>query len=290
MCRLFGIIGAEPIEAKAWLVDGDRSLLALSRVSEEQEQDDGWGIAWYDSARIPRLEKGDRGAFRPTERERFLAAAERARGHLTVAHLRKASNPMHLPKERLWGPENSQPFTTGSDLFAHNGMIPFPRETRARLGKWEARIKGVNDSEVLFLLFAHHVEELGDPLEAYRQSVRDLVGVWEDRGRPEEGPYSGLNVVYSRGPNDLWAFCHWRGEHGAAFRDPDRPYYRLAYRADSKRVLVGSEPVDGAGDWRSLENGEFLHAQSEHGLVAMRTGALELPELSFPAARRAAPT
>ncbi len=277
MCRLFGLLGGQPVDARPWLAEGDRSLLGQSNVSKAQVQPDGWGVAWFGSARTPRVEKGTGGAFEPGEVERFREVAGLAKGTVVVGHLRKASNPMHLPRARLIAPENSQPFSSGSDLFAHNGMIPLPRETRPRLGTYESRVRGVNDSEVLFWLFAHHVDQLGDPVAAYDRTVKELGEVWEAAGRPDPGPYTGLNVVYSRGPNELWGFCHWRGEHGSGFRDPDRPYYRMAYRADSKLALVGSEPLDGAGDWRPLENGEYLHAQSAHGLVAIRTGRLTVP-------------
>lgn len=282
MCRLFGLLAGEPVAARPWLLDGPSSLLALSNVSEEEAQHDGWGIAWFADRRTPRIEKGTGGAFEPGEVERFRAIAEIAKGPVVLGHLRKASNPLKLPRARLIAPENSQPFSSGSDLFAHNGMIPLPRETRPRLGPFESRVKGVNDSEVLFWLLARRVEETGDPIGAYAGAVRDLAEVWEARGRPEGGPYTGLNILFTRGPNELWAFCHWRGDHGTGFRDGSRPYYQMAYRADSKLAVVASEPMDERTDWRPLANGEFLHAQAAHGLVAVRTGSVPLGDLPAP--------
>lgn len=284
MCRLFGLLASPATSPEPWLVATDRSLLRQSHQSEKTAQRDGWGIGWYAATRTPHLELGVGGAFEPDERERFVAASgEAGTSPLVVGHLRAASNPMRLRRERLIGRENSQPFTYGSYLFAHNGSIPLPRETRPLLGKFEGHVQGVNDSEVLFWLFVRHIEDQLDPLTAYARTVQDLVRVWEEHGSPDGGPYDGLNVLFSRGPNELWAFCHWRGEHRTRFFD-ERPYYEMTYVADPKQVVVGSEPFDShRSDWTRLENSSFLCAQSSHGLVATRTGAIPLAEVVPPA-------
>ncbi len=277
MCRLFGLLGSPVTPAEEWLVTSERSLLAQSNPPGATAQTDGWGIAWFPSTRTPRVEKGVGGAFEPGERDRFIAAAKAARGPVVLGHLRHASNPMRLPKERLLGLENSQPFRHGSILFAHNGSIPFPRQTRPSLGKFEENVQGVNDSEVLFWLLVRRTEETGDPLQAYAWAVDELTQIWRANGTPPEGPYTALNVLFSRGPNELWAFCHWNGEHGAALLDPTRKYYQMAYTADSKQAIIGSEPfTTGGTEWRNLNNGEFLQAQVSHGLVAVRTGPIPL--------------
>ncbi|MCI4325364.1 MAG: class II glutamine amidotransferase [Thermoplasmata archaeon] len=285
MCRLFGLLGNGVTPAEPWLVDTDRSLLRQADVSEVERQSDGWGIGWFTERRTVHLEKGSGGASTPGEIAQFRAAARSAHGPLAVGHLRKASNPMGLPPERLLGRENTQPFSHGSTLFAHNGMIPFPRETRPLLGKYESMVQGVNDSEVLFWLLAKHLDSSADPVQAYSRAVADLLWVWTEQGSPSEGPYSGLNVVFSRGPNELWAFCQYLGEHGPGLLDRNRPYYQMAYLSDAKQLVVGSEPFDSTrSDWRALSNGEYLCAQSSHGLVAVRTGAV--PAAVVPPATR----
>jgi predicted glutamine amidotransferase len=287
MCRLLGVLGDPLTPVEPWLVSTDRSLLAQSNVSPEQAQRDGWGIGWYEQTRQPRLEKGIGGAFETSEANHFHRASQMARGPVVIGHLRHASNPMNLPKERLISLENSQPFAHGGLLFAHNGMIPYPRETRSRLGRFERNVVGVNDSEVLFWLFVRHVEEFGDPVQAYASVVRDLVEVWRERGSPVGGPYTGLNILVSRGPNELWAFCHWLGEHGGHFFDAKIPYYEMTYSADAKSAILGSEPFDSAaGRWHSIPNGSYLYAQSSHGLVAVRSGPIS-PDL--PASTPVAP-
>jgi predicted glutamine amidotransferase len=278
MCRLFGLLGNGRTPAEPWLIDTDRALLLQADVSEDRRQSDGWGIGWFTDRRAPRVERGVGGAASPGEVERFRTAARAAHGPLAIAHLRKASNPMGLPIERLIGFENSQPFVHDSTMFAHNGMIPFPRETRAFLGELEPMVKGVNDSEVLFWLLVRHLGRAQDPVQAYADAVADLVRVWRDKGSPSGGPYTGLNVIFSRGPNELWAFCQSLGDHGKGLIDSTRPYYQMAYLADAKQVVVGSEPFDSTrSDWRNLSNGEYLVAQATHGLVAVRTGLIPAP-------------
>lgn len=278
MCRLFGMLGNGRPSAEPWLVETDHSLLKQADGSTKQIQSDGWGIAWEAPGESIRIEKGTGGAFAPGEVDRFRAAAARARAPLVVAHLRKASNPMGLPNARLIATENSQPFSHRQFLFAHNGSIHFPRETRPLLGAYESKVQGVNDSEVLFYLMLHHLDRQSEPLAAYSRAIADLFRVWQEKGSPRIGPYSGLNVLFSRSPEELWAFCVYRGEHGPGLLDSAHPYYELSYLADSRQMVVGSEPFDSTrSDWRPLRNGQFLHAWAEHGLVGVKTGTIPMP-------------
>lgn len=280
MCRLFGMLGNPSTPADPWLIGTDRSLLRQSDASPETRQPDGWGIAWYTDTRAPHVEKGVRGAFE--DAERFSKAARAARGPVVVGHLRHASNPMNLPRERLIGLENSQPFVFRSYLFAHNGHLPHPRETRPLLGRFEEQVRGVNDSEIFFWLLVKHVEALGDPVQAYAQTIVELWSIWEKSGRTVPEPYSGLNVLFTRGPNELWAFNHWRGEHGGGLLDASRPYYQLAYIADAKHCIVGSEPFDSKRrDWKNLQNGQFLVARTSQGLVTVEVGSIPLPKAAL---------
>ncbi|MHB8351442.1 MAG: class II glutamine amidotransferase [Thermoplasmata archaeon] len=275
MCRLLGLLGNRVLPASRWLVEADASLLAQSHASPETAQKDGWGIGWYEATRVPYIEKGVRGAFEPGEKERFQAIAQRAHGPVVVAHLRSASNPMGLPRSRLLALENSQPFGFESFLFAHNGQVSLPRETLPRLGKFESRVRGVNDSEVLFWLMVKNLEESGDPLRAYVRSREEIRAVWESRQPRTEFPYTGLYVLFTRGPNEIWAFCHWLGEHGTGLLSKDRPYYEMGYQTDTRSLLVGSERFEtGATDWQRLRKGEYLHGQIEHGLIGMTHGAI----------------
>jgi predicted glutamine amidotransferase len=278
MCRLFGLLTTRDDAAETWLVRSDRSLLAQAHASPQTAQRDGWGIAWYTDGSRTHVEKGSRGAFEPDERERFVAAARASTPPLVVGHLRHASNPMGLPPERLIGPENSQPFETHTHLFAHNGAIPFPRETRPFLGVHEGKPRGVNDSEVLFWLLMRNTEETNDPLHGYVQSVEDLVRVWQGLGKPKVAPFSGLNVLFSRHPKELWAFCLWTGDHGSGLLDRQRRYYEMTYLATPHRFVVGSEPFDGErGVWTSMASGAYVHAVQDGQRVEVHRGVIPVP-------------
>jgi hypothetical protein len=278
MCRLFGLLTGERDAAATWLVRSDRSLLAQSHATAETAQRDGWGIGWFAAADRAHVVKGVYGAFEPTEREQFVAAAASSVPPLVLGHLRHASNPLGLPREQLLGEANSQPFETHSRLFAHNGSIPFPRETRPFLGVHESAPKGVNDSEVLFWLLQRNADETRDPLRGYAQSVEDLVRVWQGMGRPKGPPFSGLNVLYAPGPSELWVFCLWTGDHGRGLLDPTRRYYEMAYVATPHRLVVGSEPFDRErGAWTSLGSGRYLHAVLDGSRVQVRAGMIPLP-------------
>jgi predicted glutamine amidotransferase len=279
MCRLFGLLTTKNESAEPWLVRTDRSLLVQSHVTPDTSQKDGWGIGWFTETGRTRVEKGVLGAYEPGERERFEQAAKDASGSLVFGHLRHASNPLKLSQDQLLGLANSQPFETHTSLFAHNGMIPFPTETRPLLGVHESKVRGVNDSEVLFWLLTRNTEERNDPLGGYVRTVEDLVRVWEGMGRPALPPFSGLNVLFSRGPDELWAFCQWTGDHGEGLIDTTRRYFEMTYAATPHRVVVGSEPFDEErGVWKSLKSGEYLSARREDGHVRVTTGRIPIPD------------
>lgn len=279
MCRLFGQLSTRPEPAEPWLVRTERSLLAQANATAETAQRDGWGVGWFTSEGRPHVVKGMRGAFEPTERPRFEQAARTALPPLVVGHLRHASNPMNLPPEQLVGLENSQPFASHTTLFAHNGAIPFPRETRPYLGVHEKDVRGVNDSEVLFWLLVRNIEEIHDPLRGYVRTVEDLVRVRKDSGMAAVRPFSGLNVLYAPSPSELWAFCLWTGEHGCGLLDTSRPYYEMTYRATPHAVVVGSEPFDREhGAWTSLPSGRYLRARVLDGRLDLLTGVTPIPE------------
>ena len=278
MCRLFGILSEQAESAEPWLVRSDRSLLAQSNVDPERAQKDGWGIGWFVNGGRARVEKGPRGAFLEEERGRYLEAAAAARGTLVIGHLRHASNPLKLPYEKLIALENSQPFENHTTLFAHNGAISFPTETRPFLGVHESKVRGVNDSEVLFWLLYRNTEETGDPLIGYIHTVEDLVRVWEGFHKPAIPPFSGLNVLFARSPDELWAFCLWTGDHGTGLFDANRRYYEMTYQTAAHRVVVGSEPFDGEpGVWKSMPSGTYLRARRGEHRVDVTVGKIPLP-------------
>jgi len=112
----------------------------------------------------------------------------------------------------------------------------------------------------------------------YLRTVQDLVRGWQGLKRPPVPPFSGLNVLFSRGPDELWAFCQWTGDHGTGLIDASRRYYEMTYQATPHRVVVGSEPFDGArGVWQSLTSGTYLVARRTQEHVELKTAKIPLP-------------
>jgi predicted glutamine amidotransferase len=279
MCRLLGILAPQETSGRTWLLDSERSLFVQSNVSPETAQKDGWGIGWFDPEGRIHVQKGIHGASEPREKEHFRLTAGSAHSRNLIGHLRHASNPLKLPHERLLSLVNSQPFDDSETLFAHNGSIPLPTETRRLLGRLDSRIQGVNDSEVLFWLLEKHFRESGEPLGAYVAARRDLISVWERSGRPAGGPWSGLNVLFAPAPDELWAFCCYEGEHGHNLCDEGQPYYEMSYQETPTALVVGSEPFDSHRErWNALRNGQFLRGRIHEGTVLLERG--DLPALA----------
>lgn len=278
MCRLFGILSEEPVHVGPWLLDAPIPFVKQANIDPHELQGEGWGIAWYGArgSNAPRVVKGPEAVYEPAQLAKFRETARALCAPLVIAHLRKASNPMGLPREKLVAMENTQPFLSGDSIFAHNGWIPHPQETKPRTGPRAREIHGLNDSEVLQQLFLHELEAGLAPPAAYVRTMVVLQEVWEEQGRPPRGPYGGLNFLFAPSRDELWAFCHYAGEHGSCLSGLPRPYYEMSYRRTGSTVLVTSEPMDRDLDhWTPLRSGEFLRArlvrgklEVEHGQVA----------------------
>lgn len=271
------VISASPASPEDLLCGGPKALLAQAGAVEGRFQDDGWGIASWQGGE-PRVVKSPRPAR--LEAARFAAAAARARSPLVVAHLRDASNPAGLPKARLIGPANTQPFSAGGFVFAHNGTLFIKDEIRSLLGKYAARVKGSNDSEVLFWQVMKMLDAYGSPEAALEAAVDEIRTVWiscRDKypGRP--APYRGLNVfLASRG--SLTVLCHYQPhKEGSkkALLTPGWEFGRMAWRREKSRIIFSSEPADG-GPWKKMHDPEIASASAVSGRLSLSFKRIEL--------------
>src|SRR5436190_19067663 len=208
MCRLFGVLSTCPEpDFSADLLRSPISLLAQSQADPKRLQTDGWGVAWSSGA-TARVLKSAKAIFQETAK---LIPLTRT---LSLAHIRRASNALHLPKNQLIGVRHSQPFIFGRWSFVHNGCLNIPNEVRRRLGpRWERRIRGRNDSEVLFWLLMKHVAKDRGVPSAFRSAVREINSVWKGlspRPRGVSRPYWSLNIILTDGRR-LWALCKYDG-------------------------------------------------------------------------------
>jgi predicted glutamine amidotransferase len=261
LCRLFGAVSVNKIDANGLLRSAPQSLLSQSHVDRKRKQGDGWGIGWFERGQ-PRIFKSPKPIYR--DQAALRRAAFRARGKVLVGHVRWASNPLKLKRSELIGPVHTQPFAHDRWLFAHNGTLLIPREVRARLGPLAKHIKGNNDSEVLFYWLMKHWKT-GNVMKSIRKSIRGLHQIWgQCRSRYPifKHPYHGLNWVLTNGQT-LIALCAVNPAgfgKAKALCSRQQPYYQLQYKHDGDGLVVASEPLDGSSSWKPMRHGEVLIA------------------------------
>jgi glutamine amidotransferase len=271
MCRLLGMLSVRAASPAWAMSEAPCSLLRLSNARAGKFQSDGWGLGWFDgSAAVPHLVKSRGATYREASLVRRSAAD--ASGTAAIAHIRRASNPRKLPKGKIQGLENTQPFTHGNFLFAHNGTVNFPVEFAPLLGPFRKNIRGVNDSEILFWLIARHQSRGKTFPDAYVAAIRDMRRAWRrlPASRRAIPPFHGLNVVATDGQT-LHAATYFEEKPGdappALMRD-GWPYWQLAYRADARGIVVASEPLDrNPRDWNRLPPNCFLEATARAGRI-----------------------
>jgi predicted glutamine amidotransferase len=272
------ILSSRPAAHADLLCGGPKALLAQADAVEGRFQDDGWGVACYRggkpsvalSARPARLQKA-----------RFAAAAARARSTLVVAHLRDASNPAGLPKSRLVSGANTQPFSADGYVFAHNGTLFIKDEIRSLLGGYAAKVKGTNDSEVLFWQVRKMLDAYGTPEAALEAALDEIRTVWiscRDKypGRPS--PYRGLNIFLAS-PGSLTVLCHYQlHKEGSktALLTPGWEFGRMAWRREKDRVIFSSEPADAGPGWKKMDDPAIASARLAGGNLSLSFKRIEL--------------
>ncbi len=259
MCRLFGMLSIEDSNADKYLLKDPCSLYAQSRRDSRRLQGDGWGIGFYENGH-PVVIKSEKPVY--MDYKNFSSAVHRAESRIILAHIRRASNPRRLPREKIISKENSQPFTYGRYIFAHNGTITIPDEVAESLGAWRDKIRGLNDSEVYFWFIMKELAEVADLPSALKNFKAALEDLWiESRGRhPDKSrPYIGLNSVISDGEN-LYAYCRYDegDETSRSLCFGDQPVFEMSYSLSKERLVVASEKTNREEDWRPLRSGELL--------------------------------
>jgi predicted glutamine amidotransferase len=267
MCRITAFISPEPRAGADLLCGGRKSLLAQAAV-RGRFQDDGWGIARF-SGGVPSVTKSPSPARLETEAFKKAAAAP---ARVLVAHLRDASNPGNLTKKSLIGIANTQPFCGEGLVFAHNGTLYIKNEIRALLGKYAARVKGNNDSEVLFWQVVKMLDAYGSPELALEMALDEIRTVWISckssyPGRRE--PYLGLNLFLA-GKDSLTVLCHApRRDRKKALLTKGWELGRVAWRRQKDLAVFSSEPADERLGWKKMNDPEIARA-------SLRGGKLEL--------------
>jgi predicted glutamine amidotransferase len=277
MCRITAVLSPNPGSSPDLLCRAPNSLLAQAGVVG-RFQDDGWGIGHYRGGR-PAVKKSP-GPAR-LEAAAFEKAARAARSRLVLAHLRDASNPAGLPRARLISRDNTQPFSAGGFLFAHNGTLFIKDEIRSLLGKYAARVKGSNDSEVLFWQAVKMLDAYGSPAAALEAALDEIRTVWvscADKYPGKPAPYRGLNLFLAS-KDSLTVLCHYQlkkeGGKGALLT-PGWEFGRVAWRREPGRVVFSSEPADRGPGWKKMNDPELACARLSRGRIELNFKRISL--------------
>lgn len=180
----------------------------------------------------------------------FAAEARHVRSHLFLAHIRHATR--GEPR-----PENTQPFSHGSFVFAHNGTIDGLEDLPASLGF----LLGDTDSERYFALLHHHLAEAPDTITGIRETV-----AWIQ----ENCTYTSLNFLLADG-DSLYAlrlpaaeglFIR-RLEAGEDLRGWSSYGTRTESRHRTEAIIFASERIDSAPSWQELKPGTLAVAERD---------------------------
>lgn len=271
MCRITATISSRPASNGELLYGNEKSLLAQAGAVKDRFQDDGWGIGYYRGPGAAVIKSSGPARL---EKPAFEAAADTAVSRITLAHLRDASNPGGLPKAGLISRNNTQPFSADGLLFAHNGTLFIKDEIRALLGKYASRIKGANDSEVLFWQVVKMLDAYGSPGTALEMALDEIRTVWTSckDGYPGlKAPYRGLNLFLASA-DSLTVLCHYQlhkeGGKGALLT-PGWEFGRVAWRREKDRVVFSSEPADSGQGWKKMNDPQVASATVRGGKVQL---------------------
>ncbi|MHB2025866.1 MAG: class II glutamine amidotransferase [Elusimicrobiota bacterium] len=268
MCRLFAQLSTSPESASEFLSESTCSLLKQSDFDPQNPQKDGWGIGSFTLSGKARVVKSPRPANR--EIRRFIHTAK-VSSQAVIGHLRAASNPRGIPIKRLISMANSQPYTDGRWIFAHNGTLQIPDEVAGELGSLRRKIRSQNDSEVYFWQFMKFLEKTGNPARSFESCARENWRLWlkcRTNHPKKNAPYTSLNAIASNGKS-VHVFCHAIAKvKTRGICNPEQPWYRMSYALRKEKIIIGSEDMDG-GRWRRLGPSEVLSAAIGSGKITL---------------------
>ncbi|MEC3976610.1 class II glutamine amidotransferase [Amycolatopsis sp. H20-H5] len=233
MCRLLGVVSAEPAPLTEILTD---ELEPFSRLASVHC--DGWGLAAWTPA-------GDLDLHRQTTaalvEPGLIDVCERTTTDAALMHLRKASAGMAVSTE------NTHPFSAGSIAFAHNGFFQLNPEVDKLLeGLNAVPPVGETDSERYFSLVLA-LMRTNDPASAMLRAAT-MIG--------ELAEVEALNTMMLT-HQALYAFAFY--DEKAVPADPEAHSYELRFRVSERAVLVASsgweQPLP---TWEPLVSGTVL--------------------------------
>lgn len=249
MCRFAAYLGPE-LPLSRFLLEPSHSLIKQAWQPREMQtallNADGFGIGWYNGS-VPATYR----QILPIWADPNLPdlGHSLARG-FWLGHVRSATPGFAA------GFTNTQPFTDGELMFAHNGFITdFSTKVRPRLRRWllpniEAGIHGSTDSEYLFailrqLLAEDEERDLSDALRLMQQLLLE----WDcEQSLLSLMLTDGARVVAMR--HALEAEC-------------PSLYFTLDDETFPEAQLLASEPLTETGLWQTVPPHHLLVLASD---------------------------
>ncbi len=249
---MIGAIACKPLNYSDFLYKHNKSLLLQSNAVKGRYQKDGWGIGYYDNKGRIHLLK--RPGFAAHEKKMFQRSAD-FKSRIFIAHIRAASNPGKIPKRKLIGKVNSQPFCFEDFLFAHNGTLCIFEEVKSRLGKYTKYIRSRNDSEVLFWQTIKMMDAYGSIEKALPAVADEIETIWKSVKNYSkfEYPYKGLNILFADGKNLYAMIKRVHESQKQSLMTPTWDFWDMALLENKNSVLISSEPVNGE-KWKKIKS------------------------------------
>ncbi len=248
MCRLLGVVAAEPTAFQLALRDAPRSLATLSKAHP-----DGWGVAVFQTEWS--LEKGTLCAG---DDHAFLEHARKSTGRVLVSHIRQKT----VGDTSV---ENTHPFRFGPWVFAHNGTIQDRDFLRGATAPEDAAwIRGQTDSELFFAYVVSRMREAGvldaEPSAKTDALLSDLVA--EARARANFGAFNFLlsngDTTYAhRFGRSLFLLARGTGESMRALEIDSTASPCRAFVARQRAILIASEKLTDE-HWEEIPEGTLL--------------------------------
>lgn len=243
MCRLVAYLGA-PLCPGRPIFDAEHSLLVQSHRPREMlfgtVNADGYGIAWYTGIRSPVCVAASRPIWHAPDLPHLLAQVE---APLFLGVVRDAAPGIPVDDSGL------QPMLAGRYAFALNGFIEDFRRTamrrlHARLpDHLYAELRGVTDTEALFLLARAALERGAAPAEALVEAANPALALAR-----ELGIAARLNLLLADG--ERIAFARLTSDDEA-----NSMYIGVGLAAAPAGTVLASEPLDRDGGWQRVESG-----------------------------------
>lgn len=271
MCRMMAAISVKPVNLTGYLVDSEKSLLKQSNAVRKKLQADGWGIGYWTQNNKPQIFKSKMPAF--SEKKKFTNIANSANSKIIIAHIRNASNPKNLARQKILGYHNSQPFVHSNFMFAHNGTLEIPDEIKNFLGTYKKFVKGNNDSEIFFFQILKHLDAYGTMETALESVIDEIWTIWhscKNKHPDKTTPYRGLNTFVSDGCS-LHVLCHYPLKKAmTSIMSKNWDWGRIAYRLHNDMAVFASEPLDN-GKWKKMNDPQIISLSFKNGSLDFRT-------------------